>query len=126
MSDSSERRRFTRVNFDTAATLAQGESVSHTQLVDISLKGVLLKTPANYELRADQGVDISIFLNKETEIQMKVELVHSSNRYLGFHCVSLDVESASHLRRLIELNIDDAGAADRVLDELLFSHESTQ
>ncbi|WP_370981058.1 PilZ domain-containing protein [Agaribacterium sp. ZY112] len=122
MSDESERRRYTRVDFDTAATLVQADTVFHTKVIDISLNGVLLETPNNYQLRTDMSADISIFLSEDTEVQMKVQMVHSGSDCLGFRCTSIDVESASHLRRLIELNIDDANAAERVIDELLNNH----
>lgn len=119
MSHEGERRRFTRVSFDTAATLAQSGSISHTHVLDISLNGVLLETPKDYEIRSDQTADISIFLSENIEIQMNVRLVHSSSQFLGFQCESVDTESVSHLRRLIELNMDDPNAPERVLEELI-------
>ncbi len=115
----SERRRFSRVRFDTAATLAQEGSAYHAHLLDISLNGVLVETPDNYEFRADKPVDLSIILSDEAEIQMQVALVHSSSDYLGFRCESIDVDSIAHLRRLIELNLDDPAASERVLSELV-------
>lgn len=117
-----ERRRFTRVAFDTAATLVQGDRVHHTNLVDISLNGLLVETPEAYEIRADQPCDVSIILGDSTEIQMKVKLVHSSSSVLGFKSDSIDMESIAHLRRLIELNLNDPTASDRVLSELLLPH----
>ncbi len=122
MSDNDERRRFTRVQFDTAATLAQKESVFHTHVLDISLNGVLLETPQNYKIDANQHAEIVIFLNESTEIQMTVSLAHSTSKYLGFHCESIDVDSIAHLRRLIELNIDLPNASERILDELIEPH----
>ncbi|MFT7558145.1 MAG: hypothetical protein ACI93R_000037 [Flavobacteriales bacterium] len=117
--DNSERRRYTRVNFDTAATIVQGTSVFHTHVEDLSINGLLLTTPDNYEIRADQPADVSIFLSQDIEIQMKVKLVHSGHDVLGFQCESIDMDSIAHLRRLIELNIDDPSASERVLSELL-------
>ena len=114
-----ERRRFTRVRFDTAASIAQGTSVFHTHVLDISLNGLLVETPENYGLRADIDVNISIFLCSTVEIQMLARLVHSSNLYLGFRCHGVDMESASHLRRLIELNMHDPHAPERVLEEMM-------
>lgn len=118
----SERRRFTRVRFDTAVTIAQGDHAYHTHVLDISLNGVLLETPESYDLRADQPAHLSIFLSDTAEIQMQVSLAHSSNSYLGFHCENIDVDSASHLRRLIELNMDDPNASERVLEEMVLPH----
>ena len=122
MPKENERRRFTRVRFDTAATLVQGESLFHTHVLDISINGVLLETPEDYSVRTDLPAYISIFLNDNAEIQMRVSMVHSSSNYLGFHCESIDVESIGHLRRLIELNVDDPNASERILDELVLPH----
>jgi len=122
MSDHDERRRFTRVRFDTAATLTQGETVIHTHILDISLNGVLLETPDNYKIDATQSAYISIFLTESTEIQMTVKLVHSTNTYLGFHCESIDLDSIGHLRRLVELNTSVPDAHERILEELVESH----
>lgn len=119
MTPTDERRRFTRVKFDTAATIAQGESAYHTHVLDISVNGVLLKTPDDYSLRADLPLYISIFLSDDIEIQMQVTLAHSSNSFLGFHCESIGMDSVGHLRRLIELNIDDPNASERVLEEMV-------
>jgi len=122
MPNQDERRRFTRVQFDTAATLAQGQNVIHTHILDISVNGVLLETPENYQIDAKQPAHVSIFLNEETEIQMTVSLAHTTDKYLGFHCDSIDVDSISHLRRLVELNTNVVNAHERILDELLESH----
>ena len=122
MPSESERRRFTRVRFDTAATIAQGDTVIHTDLLDISLNGVLLKTPEQYQIRADQPAYISIFLSEDAEIQMTVDLAHSTDTFLGFKCASIDMESVGHLRRLIELNMDDPHASERILEELVLPH----
>lgn len=117
-----ERRRFTRVKFDTAATLTQDDTVLHTHILDISLSGVLLETPEHYQVNADKKAMISIFLSEDVAIQLEVKLAHSSSEMLGFHCESIDVISAGHLRRLIELNINDPKASERVLDQLLQAH----
>ena len=120
--ESEERRKFTRVDFDTGITLTQGDKVYHTYLVDISLNGLLVKTPTDYALSSDSLINTSIILSEDAEIQMSVVLIHSSNQYLGFKCESIDMDSISHLRRLIELNMDSPRAAERILAELIELH----
>ena len=117
-----ERRKFTRINFDTAISLKQHGDAYQTKLEDISLNGILVQTPENYSLEADKPIDASITLGDDTDIQMTVILVHSSHDLLGFRCISIDMDSISHLRRLIELNIEDENAADRILNELIELH----
>ena len=119
MTSPNERRRYTRIDFHTTASLKQGDAVFHTELLDISLRGALLATPENYELRTNQSVTLKLELNQESCIEMELTMVHSGSSELGFACTAIDVDSASHLRRLIELNMDDADAAERVLEEML-------
>lgn len=114
-----ERRRYTRVDFDAEAAISQGAVSYPSKIVDVSLNGILLDTPAQYELRADEPADIFIRLSDETNIHMRATLVHSGSHVLGFHCDSIDMESITHLRRIIELNMDDPHASERVLAELI-------
>ena len=114
-----DRRRYTRVNFNARVSLAQYDKSFETNLVDVSLNGILMDTPENYEIRADVPAEASILLGDETSIRMSVRLIHSSSVVLGFQCESIDVDSIAHLRRLIELNIGDPNAAERVLNELV-------
>ena len=117
-----ERRKFTRVAFDTGVTLRQAEKAFHGYLVDISLNGLLVKIPDKFAIETESTLDASIILGSDAEIQMTVALAHSNHEFLGFRCVSIDMESISHLRRLIELNLEDSEAADRVLSELIDVH----
>ncbi|TVZ40697.1 PilZ domain-containing protein [Alteromonadaceae bacterium 2753L.S.0a.02] len=122
MTDNIERRRYTRVDFDTEATLIQGNHQWQSSLVDISLNGLLINTPPHYKIDVEQQVEVRIPLADDAEIQMQATLAHSSSEVLGFKCVSIDLESVAHLRRLVELNIGEANAAERVLAELLCSN----
>ena len=118
-----ERRHFTRIGFDTNVTLKQGELTHATPLLDISLKGVLVAKPSEYQIKSTDPVHIHIALADETQIHMRAELVHNSETVLGFKCESIDMDSLAHLRRLIELNLDEPNAAERVLSELINSIE---
>lgn len=114
-----ERRQFSRINFDADVTLTQEGRSFSAQLADVSLNGVLLSTPEQYQLRTDMPCTLGIALADSAVIQMQVTLVHSSSSFLGFHCTSIDMDSIIHLRRLIEVNLDDPQASERVLSELL-------
>lgn len=114
-----DRRRFTRVDFKTSAKIIQGQDTFDTKLLDISINGLLVQTPTHYKLRSDKDTFITIHLSGDAVIHMTAALVHSSTDSLGFRCESIDMESMAHLRRLLELNINDPGAPERVLTELL-------
>lgn len=121
MSDLPDRRRYTRVDFNTLVQLIQGDQVYPVELIDLSLKGLLVKPPEHYKIDATQPLQVKIALADDATIQMKVSLAHSGNDMLGFTCQAIDLDSIAHLRRLVELNIGDTDAAERVLAELLIT-----
>lgn len=114
-----ERRRFSRIDFDAQVELAQGSETCTAELVDISLKGLLLQPIGGVQLQQGEPVHVKILLSDQTAITMTAEIAHQSANQLGLECALIDIESMSHLRRLIELNLGDPGAAERELIELI-------
>ncbi len=121
---SEDRRQFSRIEFDAAVVINQDGKMYHAQLVDVSLNGVLVTTPNDYQIRTDMPCTVRIQLTEDAVIVMQVTLVHSGSQVLGFHCTSIDMDSIVHLRRLIEVNLADTSASDRVLGELLKRHKT--
>lgn len=121
--NSEERRQFSRIEFDADVRLLQEGKEYSAQLHDISLNGVLVATPTEYHLRTDMPCMLNVILSDQAVISMQVTLVHSSSSFLGFHCTSIDMDSIVHLRRLIEINLGEPGASERVLTELLRRHQ---
>lgn len=117
-----DRRRFSRVEFEADVKISQAGESFTAQLLDISVNGVLVSTPDTYHVRTDIPVTLCVHLASDAQILMQAALVHSSNKVLGFHCTSIDIDSMMHLRRLIEINLDDPSASERVLNELLQRH----
>jgi hypothetical protein len=112
------RRRYSRLPFRTASTLAVGEggTVHRTELIDLSLKGALLQRPAT--LRAEAGAEAVLTVrlaDSDVTIRMQGTLAHVSGERLGLHCQSIDMDSMIHLRRLMELNLGDPGLLEREL-----------
>lgn len=116
---SQERRRFSRIDFDARVEIAQGDKNWQAQLLDISLKGLLLAKMGPYQLQPITPILVKIILSDQTSIAMSAQVVHQTLEQLHLACVTIDIDSISHLRRLIELNIGDASAAERELSELL-------
>lgn len=114
-----DRRKYTRVEFHAKAWVRQGSLSYEAGIVDVSLNGILLDTPDTYQIRADQPAEIVITLSENAVIKMRSQLIHSSNHIQGFRIESLDMDSICHLRRLIELNMNDPVAPERVLEELV-------
>ncbi|WP_150299546.1 PilZ domain-containing protein [Pseudomonas profundi] len=117
---SDDRRRFTRVPFDAVTRLQQDGWSTSVQLVDISLRGLLVTQPADWEAsRNTEPFVVAIDLDEGSQISMEVRLVHSEEGLLGFRCEHIDLDSVSHLRRLLALNLGDADLLDRELAALL-------
>ncbi|TFF79640.1 PilZ domain-containing protein [Aeromonas taiwanensis] len=118
-----ERRHFTRIFYLTAAKLTQGANRWHTQLVDVSLQGALLLRPEEWSPGDDKEYEISFMLGgSDIEIRMQVELTHVASKKLGFYCHHIDIDSATHLKRMIELNIGEEQLLYRELEQLLQEH----
>lgn len=114
-----ERRKFSRILFDAHVELAQGEFHWRASLLDISLKGLLLQQTLPAEVAQEQPILVKILLSDNTSIAMSVIVAHQHHNQTGLVCTSIDIDSVSHLRRLIELNLGDAAEAERELSELI-------
>lgn len=116
---SQERRRFRRIDFDARVEIAQHGHYWQAQLLDVSLKGVLLSKLGPYRINDSAPVLVKIILSDQTSIAMSTHPVHQTLDQLHLACDSIDLDSISHLRRLIELNTGDPRAAERELSELM-------
>ncbi len=115
-----EKRHFTRIAFDARARLLQGESDWSTQLLDISMKGALVAQPEGAQLEKGQPVSLYLLLSDdETEIRMDGQVAHQEQGHLGIVCNHIDVDSASHLRRIVELNTGSETLLEREFDALV-------
>ncbi|MDH0647032.1 PilZ domain-containing protein [Pseudomonas sp. GD03858] len=120
MSDHDERRRFQRIAFDAPIELRQGERRWPAKLLDLSLKGLLIERPRPWEADLTQDFDAVIHLNdRTTQVRMQVELRHEEETRLGFVCLYIDIDSMTHLHRLVELNLADSTEMMRELRELI-------
>lgn len=116
---SPERRVFNRILFDAACEIHLGDRIWPGQVLDISLHGVLLRAPADFSGQPGEGYSVTIWLSdNSTHITMDATLRHREGDQLGFECRSLDLDSATHLRRLVELNLGDEAELHRELARL--------
>lgn len=118
-----ERRRFFRVFFSTPAELIQGEQIWHTRLLDLSLQGALVERPLGWPDQSQGLYELNFTLaDSDIRISMEVEPTHEAKDKLGFYCHHIDIDSVSHLKRLIELNVGNADMLQRELAHLLEEH----
>jgi hypothetical protein len=114
-----DHRRFSRILFSSNAKLLCNNQNFDTEVLDLSLKGALVKRPVHWDLADGSKVQLQFQLNdSELVLQMDTVVAHSHPENLGLRCEKIDIESASHLRRLLELNIGDADLLSRELSEL--------
>lgn len=119
MSDTTnERRRFQRIAFDAATELLQGPHRWDVELLDLSLKGLLIRRPDNWDGDQSHPFLANISLASDIQVQIEVELARTQDGQLGFVCRHIDLDSISHLRRLVELNLGDESLLERELAAL--------
>lgn len=96
-------------------------------MLDISLKGVLLQLPAGGTAQAGMPCLVRLPLGSHESdaagtdfvIAMAGEVAHVDGDQAGVICRSIDIESITHLRRLIEVNLGDPAASERELKALI-------
>ena len=115
-----DKRRFHRIGFDAPCELHCQDQVWSTEVLDISLKGVLVQRPEGWKAPLSKPCEVVIHLNeREAAIVMAVELKHVEEHRLGFKCQYIDLESATHLKRLVELNLGDQALLEREFAHLI-------
>ncbi|MGX5172941.1 PilZ domain-containing protein [Aliikangiella sp. IMCC44653] len=109
-----ERRQFNRVSFNGLAKLeCNGESIN-CEIKDLSLHGVLISLPSPFLLVDNQTCQLTIPLTDDiSPIHMSLKVAYVKNKEVGLECTEIDLESISHLRRIIELNLGDASLLER-------------
>ena len=118
-SDDRERRRFHRILFDAPARVVTKQGNLITKLADISLSGALLVRPDDWVTEIGSEVELAILLDDAgTAIRMDSVVAHIARDSIGLRCRSIDMESISHLRRLVELNLGDPALLERELEAL--------
>ena len=123
MSHFTEKRRFTRIPFDAEIRITHPVTGTayEVQLLDISLKGALTTLPFSWQPEAGNTYLLELTLAaSDTDIKlcMEASLVHTENGHLGFQYQQMDLDTATHLHRLIELNLGDEKLMERELAEL--------
>ncbi len=113
------RRQYWRAHFSANAKLKTGSATHSCLIDDISLRGALFALPAGISVAVGMKCDLLLELSSGMAITMQGTLVHVEDRRIGFQCDGMDLDSLTHLRRLIELNAGDAKVYDRDLSTLL-------
>ena len=108
-----DRREYERVSFHRSAVVRSigSDRERDVELLDISLKGVLLECPRDQQPESDD-VEVVVELtsgeptNDPPRIELTGTVVHREKNSFGVTWDEIDAESMGHLRRLLELNLD--------------------
>lgn len=110
-----DQRRFTRIPFDADAVLTRHGQEWPCTLIDLSLKGALIERPESWDGAAGDDCTLQLVLGEGVQIRMDVEVAHVEEGQVGLSCSDIDLDSITHLRRLVELNLGDAALLEREL-----------
>ena len=90
-------------------------------LLDISFKGILVEWAGGpHDINPDQPCQLELELSDGAlDLTMEGTVVHMENGHIGFRITHLDIESATHLRRLVELNLGDDSLLQREIEALV-------
>ncbi|MGR3175634.1 MAG: PilZ domain-containing protein [Candidatus Scalindua sp.] len=113
-----EKRNFSRINFTASTQVEFNDNVYEGELLDLSLRGALLSLKDQVPLKLNDRCVIRISLHSsDIKLVFDSELTHINKNNLGFKFLGEDVETMTHLRNLLSLNVGDY---DKITDELDF------
>jgi hypothetical protein len=111
-----EQRHYQRISFVTTNEVEIDAVRYDATLADISLKGALVVLPAAAQPEEGKPCRLRIELgSSETVLSFEGEIAHVHGELAGIRFTRYNLETITHLRRLLELNSSDP---DRVLSEL--------
>lgn len=106
-SSAHERRRFWRANFHAGASFLSDAAECQVQIEDLSLKGALVTVPEGTPVSGGENCRLQLKLADGVAITLWGQVAHVAGHQVGIRCDSIDLDSMTHLRRLVELNVGD-------------------
>jgi hypothetical protein len=117
-----DRRRFHRIAFPAPARLCGPGGSWVTRVLDVSLKGILLERPPGWSGQEGEAFEVVFDLGQGgAQVRMEAETAHTQDHRLGLRCRQIDLDSITHLRRLVELNLGAAELLQREVQALMDS-----
>ena len=123
-------RQFSRIPFDAESHIINVKNNLRMpcSLLDISLNGVLIQLPSSESVQPGDNYKLELQLGSEHKeelcLHMDVRVSHIKDDHIGLQIEKMDIDTASHLHRIIELNTGDPDILERELAELIKQHES--
>lgn len=114
-----DRRQFSRVVLDWPVEIVYQQKQWPALLIDLSFRGALLNCE-HLQVEANTLVHVHIHIpQSQKDLQLEAKVVRHSGSIYALQIDSLDIESMSELRRMIELNIGNDDLLQRELEQLL-------
>lgn len=114
-----ERRRFSRIMYQVPALIRQGQNVLPTTIQDLSLHGLLLRTDSIHTLDNNDTVLVNFTLSdSDIDISLEAVIVGFDQQTIRLKITHIDIDSISHLKRLVELNVGDDALLYREIEHL--------
>lgn len=116
-----DRRHFQRIPLERRATLHATGASYRCEVADVSLKGALLVPSGDWHGETGDKVAVDILLDPpgEATIHMQGRIAHVDQGQIGIECHQMDLDSATLLRRLVELNLADPDLLERELGAMI-------
>ncbi len=116
-----DRRHFHRIIMHKPVQLHCPSGHQIAQLLDISLKGALVSVSDSWQPKIGNQAQARINLGDEGNdylIDLQGRVAHVDDNLVGLEITSIDLDSATILRRLVELNLADPALLERELSQL--------
>jgi len=114
-----ERRTYSRIPFLAEVLMQSGNQEWSCNLLDISLKGMLVEPPENIDIDTAKPCAVALFLGEDAAIHARVNITHTTAEgYWGLTWQHIDINGLKHLRRLLELNMPEPALLHRELADL--------
>ena len=108
-----DKRRYHRIFYRAQATLSTDTLTRDCEIIDISLKGCLLRFEQPWQENIEKPCFLKLHLSPDVSIVMQVVVSHTVGNDAGFKCEYIDIDSISQLRRLVELNLGSSELLER-------------
>jgi hypothetical protein len=96
-----ERRRFSRASLDVHTALHQGGMDWEVELIDVSLNGIAITQPDNWDADYSHPFNFVLRLEDGSKLEVYAHLIHVEAGTLGFQLEQLDEEQIAQLTKLL-------------------------
>lgn len=115
-----EQRKSHRIHFDCFVDFEFEDQKHVCELYDLSIRGALIGACSGATPAVDTPCKLTITLNQFSGAAIVMEglIAHKKENRVGIHCEQIDIDSITHLRKLLEYNLGDSNLANRELTAL--------